>query len=249
MSVTGVAAMSSKALVIGASSGIARRLICRLSADQRIAGIYAVSRSPAEVDLPAGVSWLTCDYSEVGIAETVALLNEEPGEFSRVFICNGMLHEGNRVLPEKRLEEIDLTSIETVFRANTFTPLLWLKHLVGSLRGEQVCTLTLFSARVGSISDNKLGGWYSYRASKAALNMLVQTASVEYARRAKNVQLMAFHPGTTDTALSRPFQGNVPEGKLFSADFVAEQLLSIVENMTPVGHALYLDWQGKEIPW
>jgi len=160
-----------------------------------------------------------------------------------------MLHERDRVRPEKRLEEIDLASIEAVFKANTFIPLLWLKHLVGSLRGEQVCTLALFSARVGSISDNKLGGWYSYRASKAALNMLVQTASIEYARRAKNVQLVAFHPGTTDTALSRPFQGNVPEGKLFSADFVAEQLLSIVENMTPVGHALYLDWQGREIPW
>ncbi|WP_297185757.1 SDR family NAD(P)-dependent oxidoreductase [uncultured Porticoccus sp.] len=241
--------MSSKALVIGASSGIAQRLICRLSGDPRIARIYAVSRSPAEVGLSARVNWLTCDYSEADIAETVALLNDEPGEFSRVFICNGMLHEGDRVRPEKRLEEIDLSSVEAVFRTNTFTPLLWLKHLVGPLRGEQVCTLALFSARVGSISDNKLGGWYSYRASKAALNMLVQTASIEYARRAKNVQLVAFHPGTTDTALSRPFQGNVPTGKLFSADFVAEQLLSIVENMTPVGHALYLDWQGREIPW
>ena len=143
--------MSSKALVIGASSGIAQRLICRLSGDPRIARIYAVSRSPAEVGLSARVNWLTCDYSEADIAETVALLNDEPGEFSRVFICNGMLHEGDRVRPEKRLEEIDLSSVEAVFRTNTFTPLLWLKHLVGPLRGEQVCTLALFSARVGKI--------------------------------------------------------------------------------------------------
>lgn len=241
--------MSAKALVIGASSGIAQCLIRQLSGDKRIARVYAVSRSPAETALPERVSWLTCDYSEAGIGATVTQLIDEPGEFSRVFICNGMLHEGDRVRPEKRLEEIDLSSVEAVFRTNTFTPLLWLKHLVGPLRSEQVCTLTLFSARVGSISDNKLGGWYSYRASKAALNMLVQTASIEYARRAKNVQLVAFHPGTTDTALSRPFQNNVPTGKLFSADFVAKQLLSIVENMTPVGHALYLDWQGREIPW
>ncbi len=241
--------MSAKALVIGASSGIAQRLVHRLSGDQRIERIYAISRQPTETVLPEQVRWLTCDYSETDIAATAALLSDEPGEFSRVFICNGMLHEGDSIRPEKRLEDIDLFSIESVFRVNTFTPLLWLKHLVGPLRSGQTCTLTLFSARVGSISDNKLGGWYSYRASKAALNMLVQTASIEYARRAKNVQLVAFHPGTTDTALSRPFQGNVPADKLFPPDFVAAQLLSIIENMAPVGHALYLDWQGREIPW
>lgn len=238
-----------KSLVIGASSGIAKHLINRLCGDQRIDRIYAVSRRPPETVLPEQVSWLTCDYSEAGIADTVKMLNDEPGEFVRVFICNGMLHESDSILPEKRLEDIELPSIEAVFKVNTFTPLVWLKHLVGPLRSGQVCTLTLFSARVGSIGENKLGGWYSYRASKAALNMLVQTASIEYARRAKNVQLVAFHPGTTDTPLSRPFQKNVPSEKLFSADFVAAQLLSILENMTPIGHAIYLDWQGKEIQW
>ena len=107
----------------------------------------------------------------------------------------------------------------------------------------------LFSARVGSISDNRLGGWYSYRASKAALNMMIKTAAIELARRAKNIKLIAFHPGTTDTPLSKPFQKNVPENKLFSAEFVAKQLLDIVEN-TPIDQSpSYLDWQGETINW
>ena len=127
--------------------------------------------------------------------------------------------------------------------------MLWIQKLTPVLTGKSPCTFVLFSARVGSISDNRLGGWYSYRASKAALNMMVKTAAIELARRAKNIKLIAFHPGTTDTPLSKPFQKNVPESKLFSAEFVAKQLLEIVEKTPHDQMASYLDWQGEKINW
>jgi NAD(P)-dependent dehydrogenase (short-subunit alcohol dehydrogenase family) len=109
--------------------------------------------------------------------------------------------------------------------------------------------VTVFSARVGSISDNHLGGWYSYRTSKAALNMLLKTVSIEFSRRAKNIKIISFHPGTTDTLLSKPFQKNVPEGKLFTCEFVANQLISIVSDTAIDGELSYVDWQGRNIDW
>lgn len=127
--------------------------------------------------------------------------------------------------------------------------MLWIKALRPLLAGKQASHISVLSARVGSIGDNNLGGWYAYRASKSALNMLLKTAAIEYARRASNVKLIAFHPGTTDTALSKPFQKNVPQNKLFTPDFVAERLIGIM-NSTPVdGELAYLDWDNQTIQW
>jgi NAD(P)-dependent dehydrogenase (short-subunit alcohol dehydrogenase family) len=167
---------------------------------------------------------------------------------SRVFICHGILHS-NDFQPEKRLEDFSAKAFTEVITANTVTPMLWLKHLTPFISGKYICKIVIFTARVGSISDNKLGGWYSYRASKAAMNMLIKSAAVELARRAKGIKLISFHPGTTDTPLSKPFQKNVPEDKLFTAEFVAKQLLIIVEKTPINGEASFLDWQGKNIPW
>jgi NAD(P)-dependent dehydrogenase (short-subunit alcohol dehydrogenase family) len=163
-------------------------------------------------------------------------------------MCNGVLHS-KKYQPEKRLEDFSAEAFLNVLNANTITPMLWLKYLTPLLNTLNNCKVTIFTARVGSISDNKLGGWYSYRASKAAMNMLIKSAAVELARRAKNIKLISFHPGTTDTPLSKPFQANVAEGKLFTCEFVAKQLLTIVEDTPVDGEASFIDWQGKEIPW
>ena len=151
--------------------------------------------------------------------------------------------------PEKRLEDFDALAFQQVITANTLTPMLWVQKLIPILTGKSSCKLVVFSARVGSISDNNLGGWYSYRASKAALNMMLKTASIELARRAKNIKVISFHPGTTDTPLSKPFQKNVPASKLFTSEFVAKQLLKIVKETEIDNTASYLDWQGKTIDW
>lgn len=169
-------------------------------------------------------------------------------EITNVFVCHGVLHN-KHCQPEKRLEDFSPEAFTQILTANTITPMLWLKYLTPIVSGKGDCKIVVFTARVGSISDNRLGGWYSYRASKAAMNMLLTSTAVELARRAKNVKLISFHPGTTDSPLSKPFQKNVPKGKLFTSEFVAKQLLSIVENTHIDGKASYLDWEGKEIPW
>ncbi|AZG72200.1 SDR family NAD(P)-dependent oxidoreductase [Shewanella livingstonensis] len=219
-----------------------------------------------------------CDYQQTSIIECISHISEVAGKVSRIIMCNGILHSQTAeaqinpktqiqphththtqqpsLMPEKRIEDIDAHSLEQLFYANSIVPMLWLSALTPLLSqprhkvsGEQKCVISILSARVGSISDNRLGGWYGYRASKAALNMLIKTTAVEYARRLKRVKLIAFHPGTTDTPLSKPFQANVPAGKLFTPEFVASQLYNIMENSEPDGEASYLDWQGKEISW
>ncbi len=234
-------------LVIGSTSHIAQAIIRRLQGAEPSEKIIAVSRGkqPAELD---GVDWYQSDYSEPSIAELLKRLTDSALTFNRVFICLGILHD-QKVSPEKRLEALNSDAIQHVFQINAITPTLWLKHLLPLLKQSTRCKVAIFSARVGSIGDNHLGGWYSYRASKAALNMLLKSTAIEYARRAPNVKLLAFHPGTTDTPLSKPFSKQVPEHKLFQPDFVAEQLLDILEGLEPDGQLSFLDWRGQGVDW
>lgn len=236
------------ALVVGASSAIAQAAIKQFEAEQDCLGVFAVSRSLPSAETAIKTQWLESDYSEASIQQICKHLAPYSGKISKVLICNGILHDES-IMPERKLEEIRASQLEAVFHANTIIPMLWLSQLLPILHGNQATQVALFSARIGSISDNKTGGWYSYRASKAALNMLIQTSSVEYARRAKNVKLIAFHPGTTDTPLSKPFQRSVPKDKLFTAEFVATQLLSIMESVTMDNKAAYLDWNNQPIEW
>lgn len=233
-------------LIIGASSQIGQALITQLLAESEDSRIVAISKEP--LDLPERVNCLRCDYTPEAIAQVSQEFATMAGSIERVIICNGILHNES-IQPEKRLEDLDLASMAEVFRVNTFLPALWLQALAPILKSKHDCRVALFSARVGSISDNRAGGWYSYRASKAALNMMIQSAAVEFARRAKNVKLFAFHPGTTDTPLSKPFQRNVPAEKLFTPAYVAAQLLALMKEIPVDGEASYLDYAGKTIPW
>lgn len=240
-----------RTLIIGANSGIAKA-IAEQSLESAKDELIVISRNLnhyKDKNLPSIQQIEVSDYSTESIinaAEKIKDAKTQP--ITRVFICHGILHTNN-IQPEKRLEDFDANNFIDVMMANALSPILWIKILTPILSGKHNCTITTFSARVGSISDNKLGGWYSYRASKAALNMLLKTAAIELSRRAKNIKLISFHPGTTDTELSKPFQKNVPDGKLFNCEFVSKQLISIVDNM-PIDKTLsYVDWQGKEIEW
>lgn len=166
----------------------------------------------------------------------------------RVALCHGVLH-GDHFAPEKRLEDIDAVALQTVFTANAIVPVLWLKVLRKLLSHAQHCKVAVLSARVGSIGDNHLGGWYAYRASKAALNMLLKTAAIEYSRRSANVKILSFHPGTTDTPLSKPFQSSVAADKLFTPDFVAAQLIALMTAADIDGQLAFIDWNGQSIDW
>lgn len=237
-------------LIIGAGSAIGNAVVRRLSAEQPDHDILAVSRRPEELPGTADGSVYTfaCDYTEAGIDQLLQLIEPWHGRIRLVVISTGILHTDS-IKPEKRAEDLHMDSMLDVLRINTVVPALWLSRLLPAARSNTPCRIFALSARVGSISDNYKGGWYSYRASKAALNMVIKTAAIEYVRRAPNVKLVAFHPGTVDTALSRPFQRNVPQDKLFSPDFVAERLLTISSDLPVDGDASYLDWAGKTISW
>lgn len=239
--------MTDSILIIGGSGYIARALIDKLLETTPPEQLVVVSRSeqPQHVQ---GLSWHQSDYSESSMASLVNHFKDAALQFHQVFICHGILHD-DQVSPEKRLEDLNTASIQHVLEVNAITPALWLKHLLPVLKQAASCRVAVFSARVGSIGDNHLGGWYGYRASKAALNMLLRTTAIEYARRAPAVKLLAFHPGTTDTPLSRPFSKNVPEDKLFQPEFVAQKLLDILGELEPDGELSFLDWQGKTVAW
>jgi NAD(P)-dependent dehydrogenase (short-subunit alcohol dehydrogenase family) len=247
--------INQQTLIIGANSNIGKAVAVQIK-HLNNTGLILISRGASNEQKPsqthniANVKEITVkDYQPESIDIAIAALTAHSKlPITQVFICNGILHSQN-FKPEKRLEEFDAQAFNQVMSANALTPMLWIKKLTPILTRKSECKLVVFSARVGSISDNRLGGWYSYRASKAALNMMLKTTAIELARRAKNIKVIVFHPGTTDTPLSKPFQKNVPTNKLFTCEFVAKQLLAIVEKTQVDQTASYLDWQGKSIDW
>ena len=232
-------------IVIGANSAIACAIINKLAPSCHT--LIAVSRE-AFTSNHGNIKSIVCDYTETSITSVAQQITQlQLPSIDRIYICNGILHS-ERIQVEKRIEDFDANTFLSVINANTLTPILWLKALFPLIQKLQ-CKIVVFSARVGSISDNRLGGWYSYRTSKAALNMLLKNASLEFAKRAKGIKIIAFHPGTTNTNLSKPFQKNVAANKLFTPDFVAQQLESMINHMQTDGQLSYLDWQGKDISW
>ena len=246
-----------RALVIGANGGIARAVITALLADPSIDAVDAVSRGPqdaptdAPIDATDKLHWHLCDSRDEAAVAAFATAQKAADITYRFVICTvGFLHNASQgIRPEKRLEDISADALTEYFAVNTIIPALWLKYLPKLVAKQAPTTMAFFSARVGSISDNRLGGWYGYRASKAALNMLVKNAAIELGRRHKHVTLMAYHPGTVDTGLSKPFQANVASKKLFTPAFTAQQLLQQMQDATPEHSPYYVDWDCQTIPW
>lgn len=240
---------TTQGLVVGAGGGIGSAIAQRWSQDSRFDTVWAVSReSSLDLASSAPLRRLATDHSEEQITELAQEIIRESPRLSRIVIALGTLH-GPDYAPEKSLDALQLAPMAEVHRVNCILPMLWLAALAAGLRKNPDCRIAVLSARVGSIGDNRLGGWYSYRSAKAALNMGLRSASIELARRAKGVKLISFHPGTVDTALSEPFQRGVPQGKLFAPDFVAQRLDGLLETHSANGELSYLDWAGETIPW
>jgi NAD(P)-dependent dehydrogenase (short-subunit alcohol dehydrogenase family) len=248
------------ALIIGANGGIGREVVRQLSAQPQFETIFTLSRGEATDahDASTQVVHKVMDTAnEVAVKSFIDELKAQGIKLSLIICTTGILHqesvsadgtEGVKLKPEKRLEDMHERQLSEYFRVNSILPAIWLQNLVNVV-DKQGAKIVFFSARVGSISENALGGWYGYRASKAALNMLVKTAAIEYKRRAPQTSLICYHPGTVDTGLSKPFQANVKPGKLFTPEFTVEQLLSICRNLSPEESPFYLDWKGETIPW
>lgn len=239
--------MSEGVVVIGASGGIGAALVTQWLA-AGVGPVFAISRQPQPTAAHnPNLHWLCCDHSDEQMAESVTRIKALMPRPRWLVICTGILHQGE-IRPEKRLEALDLDAMTRLYQTNALLPLRWINHLL-PLFGSHPSTVAVLSARVGSIGDNLAGGWYGYRASKAALNMLLKCAAIELGRRATGVKLLAFHPGTVDTPLSRPFHANLPAGALRTPEQTAHALTGLMAGLQPDGQLSFLDWQGHPIEW
>ena len=234
-----------RAIVVGSTGGIGGAIVETLVASDRVEAVHALSRAGASHP-SSKVRNLTFDFldEESVIAATQAL--GEVGPFDLIIVATGLL-QGQGISPEKTMRALDLDAMRTSFEVNTFGPALTAKYFQPLLRRDAKAVFAALSARVGSISDNRLGGWYAYRASKAALNMMLKTLSIEVARRFKQQIIIGLHPGTVNTNLSKPFQGNVPDGKLFTPDYSAGKLLEVIDRVSPSDTGQLFAWDGQRI--
>jgi NAD(P)-dependent dehydrogenase (short-subunit alcohol dehydrogenase family) len=219
-----------RAVIIGSSGGIGAALVAAL--EGRGAAVTGLSRRDHGLDL----------MDEASIARVLAPL--EPG-VDLIFIATGGLEiGGNR--PEKALRALDPAAMAAQFALNAIGPALVLKHALRLVPKDRPAKIAALSARVGSIGDNRLGGWHGYRAAKAALNQIIRTASVELARSHPQATLVALHPGTVATPLTAAYAGGHPTVTPAAA---AENLLAVLDGLTPGDTGGFFDWQGKVIPW
>ncbi len=185
---------------------------------------------------------------EATIARAAELAAVDGRPLDLVIVAAGILHEGDALRPVKTWRALDGAALERLYRINTVGPALVAKHFLPLLARDRKSVFAALSARVGSISDNRLGGWHAYRASKAALNMLLKTFAIELARRNPRAVCVGLHPGTVDTRLSAPSQSNVPEGKLFTPDHSAARLIEVVDRLDASDSGKVFAWDGQLIP-
>lgn len=226
----------SDAIVIGASGGIGAALVRRLSEGGGFERVIGLSRSAGDIDLE----------DEASIAAAAARLEDAGVSPALLIVATGILHHGDTG-PEKSLRDLDAEWLARVYRINAIGPALVARHFLPLLPRKAPATFAAIGARVGSVSDNRLGGWYGYRASKAALHMMIRNIAIEWGRRNDRAIAVALHPGTVDTPLSAPFQANVPGKQLFTPDRSAGHLLNVLGRLTPAQSGRIFAWDGEEI--
>jgi NAD(P)-dependent dehydrogenase (short-subunit alcohol dehydrogenase family) len=222
-----------KALVIGASGAIGQAFSQLLRADGNCASVRELSRgSTPALDLEDPASIATA-------AEALA----DEGPFQLILHTAGLLHRPG-IAPEKSLNAIEADALQAVFQVNALGPALVLRHFLPLL--DKQGAMALLSAKVGSIGDNRLGGWYAYRASKAALNMLIKTAAIELARSKPKARLLSLHPGTVISPLSQPFRGATTARP---AEQAAAEMLQVIDSLGPEDSGSFHAYDGQPLPW
>lgn len=224
-----------RAVVVGAGGAIGSALVAQLQQDPRCAAVLPLGRHTQ----PA------LDYRDDSSFERAAAWVATQGPIHLLIVASGMLHDPQGQ-PEKRLAQLDAAHMMASFQLNTVGPARILSCLLPLLERRAPAVVALLSAKVGSIGDNRLGGWVSYRASKAALNMVVRTVAIEAARTHPQAVLVALHPGTVQSPLSAPFQG---ARSARPADTAARELLAVLDGLTPADTGTFRSWDGAVLPW
>lgn len=231
-------------LIAGAGSALAQALAAGYrSRGDRVVGLSREPLAHSQFD-----QVVTCDYSDTALAQVAQELERSGYRPALLLCCVGVLHD-KLAVPEKRLADIQAQALAHYFAVNTIVPALLLKHLTPVLNATSEPRVAFLSAKVGSIEDNRLGGWYGYRASKAALNMLIKTSAIELARRYRDICVAALHPGTTHSPLSEPFVDRIPKGKIYSPQQSAERLMRVIDGLRPEDNGRFFHWDGSRLPW
>lgn len=261
----GVDLASADALVVGASRGLGLALAASLASGthevaaqagtpRRLFVTHRGATAPDALQALAEASHseivpIPCDVTvDDQVAALGSALADHGAELLAVIHAAGILHETG-VAPEKALGQLRREALQRVFEVNAFAPLLVAKEVLRFVPRNTPSHLAALSAMVGSIGDNRIGGWYAYRSSKAALNQLLRTLAIECRRTHPGLCVTSIHPGTTDTDLSKPFQGNVPEGKLYRPEDSAARILSVVLTGKPNDSGRFMNWDGRTLPW
>lgn len=234
------------AAVVGATGGIGAALAEALDGCPEVGSVVRLARRPPSTE----GGWLRLDLEdEESITEAAAEISRDYGRLGIVIVATGILHDGEALQPEKSWRDLSAARLQRTFSVNAAGPALVAKHFLPLLASGRKAAFAALSARVGSTGDNRLGGWHGYRASKAALNMLIRGLAIELARRNPDALCVGLHPGTVDTPLSKPFQRAVPEERLFPPAEVARKLLAVLDELGPDDSGRVFAWDGKPVPF
>ncbi|WP_068818202.1 SDR family NAD(P)-dependent oxidoreductase [Phormidesmis priestleyi] len=240
------------ALIVGAGQGIGLEFVRQFLSENRVDRVYATYRTPSSelVAIPdPRLHCLQMDITqESQIASAIQKIQTETTTLHAIINCVGVLHDG-AMQPEKSLRHLNTDQLLHYFQVNSIGAVMLAKHVQPFLKHRNRAIFATISAKVGSIGDNQLGGWYGYRASKTALNMFMRTVAIEYGRTCPSTIVVTLHPGTTDTQLSRPFQRNVAPEKLFSVDRTVTQLLQVIDHLQNSDSGEFFSWDGSRLPW
>lgn len=237
-----------RCVIFGGSGGLGAAFTALLLKRDDIELLHVGSRVAPTLD-DRRVQPFTFDLEDEASISAAAQAIGKGGPLDLVLVASGILQREPDVRPERSWRSIELEAMQQVFAVNTFGPALIGKHFLPLMRREGPCRFAAISARVGSIGDNRLGGWHTYRASKAALNMMMRNFAIEMGRHNREAIVVSLHPGTVDTGLSQPFQNNVPEGKLFTPEYSASCLLSVLDELQPKDTGGFFAWDGQPIEW
>jgi NAD(P)-dependent dehydrogenase (short-subunit alcohol dehydrogenase family) len=233
------------AAIIGASGAIGAALVRAVVDSERFEVVHALSRSASQI---AGAWASEIDLEDDdSIARAAGRLAEGP-PLRLLIVATGILH-GPDFQPEKSIRQLDREAMLKILAVNTVGPAMLARHFLSLVPRQGRSVLAALSARVGSIGDNRLGGWHSYRASKAALNMVWRNLAIELGRTHPGAVSATLHPGTVDSGLSKPFQAGVAPEKLFTPAYSAERLLSVIDGLSPADSGGAYAWDGQAVPW
>ncbi|MDD9911248.1 MAG: SDR family NAD(P)-dependent oxidoreductase [Ahrensia sp.] len=238
---------SRNCVIVGASGGIGAAFAEHLVERKEVETVLCLSRKGVAPIASPKVQADRLDYADAGTIEAAAEKAKARGPLDLVIVATGLLHDGE-FGPEKSLRDLDAERLTRAFHVNTIGPTLVARHFLPLMRRDAKSVFAALSARVGSISDNRIGGWYGYRAAKSALNQVLRTAAIEHARRWKEGVVIGLHPGTVDTQLSAPFQGNVADGKLFLPAHATSMMLDVVDGLRATDTGKVFAYDGSEVP-